>query len=69
MGVYNGEPKASHCKVHTDRTRIFYRSCEKKQQIVCRVFLCDSVIGHACQSIIGPTGERARDNSTTVYNL
>ena len=41
----------------------FYRTCEKKQQIERKVFLCDSVIGHACQSIIGPTGERARDNT------
>ena len=31
MGVYNGEPKVSHCKAHTDRTRIFYRTCELKQ--------------------------------------
>ena len=38
MGVYNSEPKASHCKAQTDRTRIFYRACEKKQQIECKVF-------------------------------
>ena len=38
MGVYNGEPKASHYTAHTDRTRIFYRTCEKKQQIECIVF-------------------------------
>ena len=51
MGVYNGEPKASHCKAHTDWTRtILYRTCEKKQQIECKVFLCDSFIGHACQN-------------------
>ena len=59
---------ASHCKAHTDRTRIFYRTCEKKQQIEC-IFLCDSVIAHACQNIIGPTGERARDNSRAINNL
>ena len=47
---------------HTDRMRIFYRTCEKKQQIEC-IFLCDSVIAHTCQNIIGPTGERARGNS------
>ena len=66
MGVYNGEPKASYCKVHTDGTRIFFRSCEKKQKIECKVFSCGSVIGHACQNIIGPTGERERDNSRTI---
>ena len=69
MGVYNDEPKASHCKAQTDRTQIFYRACEKKQQIECKVFSCDSVIGHACQNIIGPTGETAQDNSRTIYNL
>ena len=73
MGVYSGEPKASQCKRHIDRTRICYRTCEKKQQIGCKVFLCDSVIGHAFQNIIGSTGEReierARDNSRTVYNF
>ena len=53
---------------HTDRTRIFYRTCEKKQQIEC-IFLCDSVIAHACQNITGPTGERARDNSRAINNL
>ena len=37
MGVYNGEPKASHCKAHTDRGRIFYRTCEM-EQIECIVF-------------------------------
>ena len=67
MGVYNGEPKAHTDRTriqnaHTDRTRIFYRTCEKKQQIEC-IFLCDSVIAHACQNIIGPTGVRARGNS------
>ena len=38
MGVYNGEPKASHCKAHTDRTLIFHCTCEMKQQIECIVF-------------------------------
>ena len=54
----------------TDRMRIFYRACEKKQQIECKLFLCDSVIRHACQNIIGPTGETAQDDSSrTMYNL
>ena len=69
MGVYNGEPRASHYKAHTGRTRIFYRTCEKRQQIECKVFLYDSLIRHACQNIIGPTGERVRDNSSLIYNL
>ena len=34
MGVYNGEPKASHCKAHTDRTR----ACEKKHHLEGKVF-------------------------------
>ena len=59
----------SHCKAHIDRTRKFYRTCEKKQPIECQVFPCDLVIGHVCQNITGPTGETARDNSRTVYNL
>ena len=46
MGVYNGVQKAGHCKAHTDETRIFCSTCEEKQQIECKVFLCDSVIGY-----------------------
>ena len=69
MGVYNGEQKANHCRAHTDRTGMFYCTCEKKQQIECKAFLCDSAIGHACQNIIGPTGVRARHNSRTINNL
>ena len=70
MGVHNGEPKASHCKAHTDRTRIFCRTCEKKRYNEGKVFLCDSVIGHTCQNIIGPTGESARDKKLlTIHNL
>ena len=38
MGVYNVEPKTSHCEAHTDRTRTFYRTCEMKQLIKCIVF-------------------------------
>ena len=69
MGVYNGGPKASHCKAHTDRTRIFYRTCEKKQQIECQVFECDLVIEHAGQNIIVPTGATARENSRIICTL
>ena len=30
-GVYNGEPKASHCKAHTDLSAlIFHRTCDMK---------------------------------------
>ena len=28
MGDYSDEQKASQCKAHTDRTQIFYRTCE-----------------------------------------
>ena len=69
MGVYNCNPKASHCKAYTDRTRIFYSTCEKEQQIECKVFFCDSVIGPAYENVICPTGESARDNSRTINNL
>ena len=32
MGVYSGEPKASHCKAHTDLSAlIFHRTCDMKQ--------------------------------------
>ena len=35
-----------------------------------KYFLCDSVIGHTCQNIIGPTGESARDKKLlTIHNL
>ena len=40
MGVYNREPKASHCKAHTDWTRIFFRTCEmnNKLNVLCFAF-------------------------------
>ena len=62
---------ASHYKAHPDRTRIFYRTCEKKQQIECKVFLCDSVIGHACPQVhIGPcVGPQEREHRTIVELL
>ena len=28
MGDYSDEQRASQCKAHTDRTQIFYRTCE-----------------------------------------
>ena len=56
MDVYNGQIG-----------RKYFIVLVKRNNKLNAVSECDSVIGHACQNIIGPTGERAWDNSRTIY--
>ena len=76
---FAGEPHPPGFKTNiTDRLQTDYQSVDCRvtvgQQSVdvsCSsqlpLLLCDSVIGNAYQNIIGPTGEKARENSRTIY--
>ena len=62
---YEQKIRLAIVNAHTDRTRIFYRTCEMKQYIANeRIVFCDSVIGHACQNIVNPRSEE-RVHGTT----
>ena len=69
MGVYNGERKASHVKPIQIGREYFNVLVKRNNKLNAKYFYETRAIGHAGQKIIGPTGERARENSRTIYNL
>ena len=45
MGVYNGEPIVDIVNVHTDRTQIFYPTCEMNT-LNCCLYIINAEISH-----------------------